>query len=108
MARDPSHKRVTVTLTPDEYERLKYWADRRRMSINEYMYHALEHMIGWENQDFDVPVAIVQRVNQLVDMIAGLRSDTSNLSDELHSMADSLLNLTRGDNYLLEDEDGEL
>ena len=106
--RDKNDKRVTVTLTPDEYERLKYWSDRREMSINGYLLHSIQHMIAWENQDFDVPVAMVQRVNQLVDLVAGLRSDSANLQEEIHSMADSLLNLTRGDNYLLEEEDGEL
>jgi hypothetical protein len=106
--RDKDSKRVTVTLTPDEYERLKYWADRREMSINEYLLHSISHMIAWENQDFDVPVAVVQRVNQMVDLTTGLRSDITNLQEEIHSMADSLLNLTRGDNYLLEEEDGEL
>lgn len=106
--RNPDNKRVTVTLTPDEYERLKYWSQRRGMSINEYLFHSLEHMIAWENQDFDVPVAMVQRTNQMVDLVTALRSDVDNLQSEIHSMADSLLNLTRGDNYLLEEEDGEL
>ena len=101
-------RRVTVTLDSDTYERLKYWADKHECSINEYLKESLERSIKYENRDYDLPEMEVQRLNQLIDVIAVLSSDVQSLESIVTSGFDSLLGLTRGDNYLLEDEDGEL
>ena len=47
-------------------------------------------------------------MNQLVDVVTNLSSNIKSLEDVTVSGFDSLLGLTRGDNYLLEHEDGEL
>lgn len=100
--------RMTLRLSDDDYERLKYWAARRQMSNNEYMEEALSQAIKRENGDYDLPTAEIARLNQLIDVIMNLSSNVKSLEDVTVSGFDSLLGLTRGDNYLLEHEDGEL
>ena len=81
--------RVTVTIDDDMYEKLKYWATM-------------------ENGDYDLPKAEILRLNQLIETISVLSSDVKSLESVTIHGFDSLLNLTRGDNYLLEEEDGEI
>jgi hypothetical protein len=78
------------------------------MSANEYMEEALQQAIAHENRDYDLPTAEIARLNQLVDVVTNLSSNIKSLEDVTVSGFDSLLGLTRGDNYLLEQEDGEL
>lgn len=104
---DKNH-RVTVTIDNDTYERLKYWSARHECSINEYLKHALERSIAYENKDYDLPELEIQRLNQIIDVITVLSSNIQSLESVTVSGFDSLLGLTRGDNYLLENEDGEI
>lgn len=92
----------------DEYERLKYWAAKHDVSINDYIRDSIQFMIRYENKDYDLAPLEIQRLNQLVDVITTLSSDVKSLEDIAVSGFDSLLNLTRGDNYLLEGEDGNI
>lgn len=100
--------RVTATLDDDTFERLKYWASKHDMSINEYLNESIELAIRRENKDYDLPELEIQRLNQLIDVITVLSSNVKSLEDITVSGFDSLLELTRGDNYLLEAEDGEI
>lgn len=99
--------RITSTVPMDMYERLKYWSDKRDCSMNEYLYDALEEKIGRENGDYDLPTAEVARLNQLIDIVTVLSTNVKSLEEVTISGFDSLLNLTKGDNYLLENEDGD-
>lgn len=108
MAQAPDTKRVTATVSSDMFERLQYWADRKGISINQYLNEALERAIAYENQDYDLPTLEQARLNQLIDQMAVLSSNIGSLERVVTSGFDSLLGLTRGDNYLLEHEDGEL
>lgn len=100
--------RVTTTLTDDQYERLKYWTQKKGVSINEYLNDAIDRAIRYENKDYDLPELEIQRLNQLIDVITTLSSNVKSLEDVTISGFDSLIGLTRGDNYLLEAEDGEI
>lgn len=100
--------RLTLRISEDDYQRLQYWATRREMSVNDYMIEALYAQIRKENGDYDLPTAEIARLNQLVDLVTGLSSNIKSLEDVTVSGFDSLLGLTRGDNYLLEQEDGDL
>lgn len=100
--------RLTLRISEDDFQRLQYWADRCEMSVNEYMVEALYAQIRRENGDYDLPTAEVARLNQLVDLVTELSSNVKSLEDVTTSGFDSLLGLTRGDNYLLEQDDGEL
>ena len=93
--------RVTATISDDQFERLKYWAKKRGLSINEYLNESLDHMIRYENRDYDLPELEVQRLNQLIDSQAVLSSNVKSLEEVVIHGFDSLLNLTRGDNYLI-------
>lgn len=100
--------RISTTLSEPTFQRVKYWAEKHGVSINEYLADAAETAIKHENRDYDLPTLEIQRLNQLIDAITVLSSNSQSLEQTVISGFDSLLGLTRGDNYLLEDEDGEL
>lgn len=104
----PDIHRLTLRINEDDYQRLQYWAARRGISANDYMIEALYAQIRRENGDYDIPTAEVARLNQLVDLVTGLSSNIKSLENVTISGFDSLLGLTRGDNYLLEQEDGDI
>lgn len=101
-------KRVTATVTADTFERLQYWADKKGISINQYLNEALDQAIAYENRDYPLPTLEQARLNQLIDQMAVLTQNVKSMESVITSGFDSLLGLTRGDNYLLEHEDGEL
>lgn len=101
-------KRVTVRVDEDTYKQLEYWAARRECSINEYLSDAVSEKIANENGDYDLPKLEVNRLNQLIDVITVLSSNVKSLEDVTIHGFDSLLGLTRGDNYLIEEEDGDI
>lgn len=99
--------RLTVRMAEDDFQRVQYWATRHGISVNDYIAEALDRQIRLDNGDYDLPVAEIARVNQLVDLVTALASEVKSLESIVTSGFDSLLGLTRGDNYLLEqDEDG--
>ena len=100
--------RVTVTLDDDSYERLKYWAAKNNCSLNEYLRDAYLNQIRMENEDYDLPTLEARRLNQIIDVVTTLSHNIQSLESVTTSGFDSLLGLTRGDNYLLEQEDGEI
>ena len=107
-AKTPDIHRLTLRINEDDYQRLRYWAARSGISANDYMIEALLAQIRRENGDYDIPTAEVARLNQLVDLVTGLSSNIKSLENVTISGFDSLLGLTRGDNYLLEQEDGDI
>lgn len=108
MAQAPDTKRVTATITNDTFNRLQYWADRKGISINQYLNEAIDQAIAYENQNYPLPTLEQARLNQLIDQMTILSSNVNSLEKVVVSGLDSLLGLTRGDNYLLEHEDGEI
>ncbi|MBT8163219.1 MULTISPECIES: hypothetical protein [Arthrobacter] len=103
-------ERTVVRLDPDDKQRAGYWAKRRGFSsVNEYMAEAIAEKIRRENQDYDLPTLEIARMNQLVDEVKALSTNSANLERVVTQGFDSLIGLTRGDsNYLFDDEDGEL
>jgi len=100
--------RKQIRLHSDTAERVAYWADRHELVENEYLCEAVEEKIARENGDYDLPTLEQNRLNQLIDEIKALSTNAKNLEGVVVSGFGSLLGLTRGDNYLLNDEDGEL
>jgi predicted DNA-binding protein len=106
--KDP-RERFPVRLHKDVKARLEYWADRRGYSsANEYVVDAIVEKIRRENQDYDLPTLEIARLNQVVDEMRAMSINVANLERVITSGFDSLIGLTRGDNYLLDAEDGEL
>lgn len=102
-------ERVFTRLSKDEKQRAEYWAQRRGFpSVNAYMAEAVAEKIRRENLDFDIPDILTARINQLIDEVKANSTNTANLERVVTMGFDSLIGLTRGDNYLLDNEDGEL
>ena len=101
-------KRVSFRLDADQYEALKYRARARNMSIDEFCRYAIDRVIAIESGDYDVQDLLVQRENQIIDLITSQSVNIANLERVLVDGFSQLIGLTRGDNYLLEDETGDL
>jgi ribosomal protein L15 len=102
-------ERVFFRLSSQEKQRAEYWASKRGFSsVNEYFAEAVAEQIRRENLDYDLPTLEIARLNELVDQVKALSMNTANLERVVTQGFDSLIGLTRGDNYLLDEEDGEL
>ena len=98
-------KRMTVRLDSAEYETVRFWASKIGISENDFVREAISLKIRHANGDYDLPTAEIQRLNQLIDLIGSLSSNISNLEDVTVSGFQSLISLTRGDYYLLDNDD---
>ena len=107
MARKETDKRITATVDIDLYDKFKYIADKKGVSVSDLLRDAIVLKIRYENEDY-YPLAKLEaeRINQLVDHMSILSSNVKNLENLTIEGFSSLINLTRGDNYLFdEDED---
>lgn len=100
--------RKWMRLLPDTVQRVDYWRQKSGLSEQEYYALAVEEKIARENGDYDLPTLEIIRLNQLRDEVRALSENSANLERVVTTGFDSLLGLTRGDSYLLDDEDGEL
>lgn len=100
--------RVAVRLRKDTDQRARYWADRENISVNEFIAEAVEEKIRRQNGDYDLPTLEQARLNQLIDQMASLSTNVANLESVTTKGFDALMGLTRGDNYLLDPEEGEI
>ena len=108
MAEPKNTVRVSLRLDEDTHERLKYWSARKQVSLNTYILDAIDLMIAYENGDYDVPTALMQRINQLTGTVMAVQSSMDNLTTVTINGFDAIVGLARGDNYLAQEEDGEL
>ena len=92
--------RITAVVTPDEMERIRYWAESHDVSVNEYVRLAVERAIRNENRDYDLPTLEIARLNQLVEAMNALSANVSNLEHIVVDTNDQFVRLTRGENYL--------
>lgn len=106
-----AQKRVPmkVRVFEDTRQKADYWAARRGYSsANEYAEAAIEEKIRRENEDYDLPTLEQKRLAQLIDEMSSLSANVENLRHVATTGFDSIIGLARGDNYLFDDEDGEL
>jgi hypothetical protein len=108
MAISPDSKRVTATVDAKTFERIQFWADSKNISINQFLNDAIDLAINYENKNYPMTTLEQARLAQLVDGMASLSSNVKSLEKVVTSGFESLLGLTRGDNYLLEHDDGIL
>lgn len=110
----PKEQRVKKTarhnmrLYPDDSNYLTFWSERFGMDQTEFLIAAMYHYVKWRNQDYDLPTAEVQRLNQMVDAVNSLVTSHEHLEKSVIHGFDAMLGIIRGDNYLVEEEDGEL
>lgn len=101
-------ERHNMRLYPDDSRFLVYWADQFGMDQTEFLITAMRHYVKWRNQDYELPTAEIQRLNQMVDAVQSLVVAHGHLETSVVSGFDAMLGIIRGDNYLVEEEDGEL
>lgn len=93
-------KAFTVRIDEAEYEKAKYWAAKKEMSLSEYLEAAIALKVRWDNQDYDLPPLEIQRLNQIVDALTSFGENMKSLESVVISGFDSFTNMARGDNYL--------
>lgn len=98
-------KRVTLRIKDDLYENLKYWANKNDMNINDYLIECIQTRIDFENGNYHVPDLMITRLTQLVDGYASLVDNFNQLEDVCNAGFKSIVDLTRGANYLMDDGD---
>lgn len=98
------HK-FTARFDDELHTQITYWAKKKGITINDLFKEAIELYIRHQNRDYDLPELEIQRLNQLIDNMATLSSNVNALERVVVSGFDSLLSLTRGDNYLLDADD---
>lgn len=106
--RDNKSERFSMRMYSDDYQKLVYWADAYGMDRTELLVAAMHHYIRWRNGDYDLPNAETQRLNQLIDAINNLIVTNQHLEKSVINGFDAMLGIIRGDNYLVEKDDGEL
>ena len=106
--------RLNLRLLPDERNQIDYFISQyphRWTSANEFMRAAVGNYIAFLNGNYKLPDLEQQRLNQLIEGFHGLSSTIGSLESVLISGFESLMHVTRGSNYLLDQsmhEDGEL
>ena len=99
--------RLNVRMPQSIRDKVAYWAEKENLSANDFIIECIEGHIARANGDYDLPTLEQARLAQLVDAQVVLASNVANLYKMVESMAGTIIGLTRGDSYLLDDEDGE-
>lgn len=100
--------RFTLRLSETDFQKLQYWADKQDCSINSFIIVLLDLWIDIQNGNYQLPTLEIYRLNQLIEAIQVLSQNQKNLESIITNGFDSLLSLTRGDNYLLEQLDDDV
>lgn len=103
MAQKSGTHRVTATLSEEDYERFSYLAKKRGISVSDLIRDSVTFMLRFEAGDYNLGTLEVQRLNQLIDLMQAQSRNLRSLESVVVSGFDSLLGLTRGDNYLMEE-----
>ena len=94
-----------MTLNDVEYEKLLFWADKKNVSINEYLHMCFDHMIDYENGVYDAPTIVQERMNLVVDALTMNSSKLDSLAEFITGGFESLLAAARGDDYIHTEQD---
>jgi hypothetical protein len=100
--------RVSTTLDFDTHSALAAWSQKLGITQNDFLKDAVVYYNKYCNKDFDIPDLLTQRMNQVVDGMNVLSSNLQAVMDTMNIGFDSIVSLARGDNYLLEPDDGKL
>jgi len=106
--------RLNLRIPPDERNQIDYFLSQhphKWASANEFIRAAVGNYIAFLNGNYKIPDLEQQRLNQLIEGFHGLSSTIGSLESVLISGFESLMHVTRGSNYLLDQsmhEDREL
>ncbi len=98
---EKQNRRLTIRVSDNTFEKLEYWSKKQDISINQYITECIDTKIALENADYDLPQLELIRLNQLIDVIHGLCQNVKNLEDVSINGFATIVNLARGDNYLV-------
>lgn len=90
--------RVNSTLN----EQLRYWSNKRELTLSEYMIDAVREKIARENGDYDLPTLEAARLAQIVDELRTQSVTIKNLETTISSMLESIIMLSRDPKYMVE------
>lgn len=62
-------KRISLRVDTDLLDKIKHFSYKEGISSNQWIEDAINHYINWINDDYDVPTASVQRINQILDLL---------------------------------------
>lgn len=97
-------QQMTLRMHPDLHTQIQYWANRRGVSMADYVTDAVTTAIGRENGDYDLPTLEMQRLARIEAVVVSLSHDVNNLNDSTRTSLDTLINLTRSSNYFTDSE----
>lgn len=90
--------RVNTTLN----EQMKYWSNKRELTLTEYITDAVREKIARENGDYDLPTMEQARLAQLIDNVKTLDSTVGNFEKSFMSMIESIVILSRDPKYMID------
>lgn len=106
---DPRRKAFTLRMDEDTRERVGYWADKLNGGDRTaFIMDAIDMYIRFQNRDYPLSTMEQERLNQLIDCVEGLKTNVHSLTVSVGADMSTLIGLTRGDNDMLRDEDGDL
>lgn len=100
--------RVTATLPQDMMMTLKYWSQKKGVSINQYVADAIALSVKLNNEGYKKPTQECERVNQCRDLVLSANESVNSMTTGLITGFDTLLSVTRGYNTFLRNEDGDI
>lgn len=95
--------RVEFRVPSDFFVKLDHFAKKEGISRSEFITEACEHYMNQIVTDFNVPVASVQRINQLVEGMTAMERRMFTLENVVDTGLRSIIDLTKGENYLMDE-----
>lgn len=100
-----SRVRVTLRMDDNFYNMVKYWANKENMSVNNFLLYCIETTMDLKNGNYHIPDLLITRLTQLIESNYILTENFQQLEDVCNQGFKSLIDLTRGANYLMDDGD---
>lgn len=82
-------------------QQLHYWADKRELTLTEYITDAIREKIARENGDFDLPNIMVGRIAELVDSNNTMAVSFANMEKSFSSMMEFIAVMSRDPKYMI-------
>lgn len=103
MARKETDKRITATVDIDTYNKLKYIAEQKGISISDLLKESLSFMLQYGSDEF-YPLAQRERsqINMMIELMTQINNEALKVQRILIDGFNSLFAVTNG-NYLEED-----
>lgn len=98
-------KRVSVRMSEETYDKIKHFAAREDVSVNQFMIDSCQHYINWILTDYDLPSAEIQRLNQIISVLNDLVQSSQSQNKSLRYFMDTFYSVTGSQSLLQQDAD---